>query len=254
MWNILRKEEVGDGMADGVFSVPSPWGFRSSSKLLLRLKANSEMQNSEKKDKDFSKFNFLLPNSKRGLAHNSPPSILWWMMSLNMMCSSQEFTVSRAATCLSIWQTPTHLWRSFISSVRPAPNIHSLPGSYSLTPLFSCQNTYYFLFICILYIKYYLGFPGGSDSKESAYNAGDPGSVPGLGRSPWRMYYWVLKLFNCFWVCWAFVAAQATLSLWCAGFSFQWLLSLRSTGCSHTGSVLMALRLSCSMTCGIFSD
>ena len=28
-----------------------------------------------------------------------------------------------------------------------------------------------------------LGFPGGSD-KESACSAGDPGSIPGLGRSP----------------------------------------------------------------------
>ena len=27
-------------------------------------------------------------------------------------------------------------------------------------------------------------FPGGSDDKESAYNAGDPGSVSGLGKSP----------------------------------------------------------------------
>ena len=27
-------------------------------------------------------------------------------------------------------------------------------------------------------------FPGGSDNKESAYNAGDLGSTPGLGRSP----------------------------------------------------------------------
>ena len=27
-------------------------------------------------------------------------------------------------------------------------------------------------------------FPGGSDSKVSAYNAGDLGSIPGLGRSP----------------------------------------------------------------------
>ena len=27
-------------------------------------------------------------------------------------------------------------------------------------------------------------FPSGSDSKASAYNAGDPGSIPGLGRSP----------------------------------------------------------------------
>ena len=29
-----------------------------------------------------------------------------------------------------------------------------------------------------------LGFPGGSDGKESAYNAGDVGSIPGSGRSP----------------------------------------------------------------------
>ena len=28
------------------------------------------------------------------------------------------------------------------------------------------------------------GFPGGSDGKESACRAGDPGSIPGLGRSP----------------------------------------------------------------------
>ena len=30
----------------------------------------------------------------------------------------------------------------------------------------------------------YNGFPRGSDSKESACNAGDLGSIPGLGRSP----------------------------------------------------------------------
>ena len=29
-----------------------------------------------------------------------------------------------------------------------------------------------------------MGFPGGSDGKESASHAGDLGSVPGLGRSP----------------------------------------------------------------------
>ena len=27
-------------------------------------------------------------------------------------------------------------------------------------------------------------FPGGSDIKESAFSVGNPGSVPGLGRSP----------------------------------------------------------------------
>ena len=30
------------------------------------------------------------------------------------------------------------------------------------------------------------GFPGGSDGKVSACNAGDPGLIPGLGRSPGR--------------------------------------------------------------------
>ena len=33
-------------------------------------------------------------------------------------------------------------------------------------------------------IPYLGGFPSGSDSKESACNAGDLGSIPGLGRSP----------------------------------------------------------------------
>ena len=29
-----------------------------------------------------------------------------------------------------------------------------------------------------------MGFPGGSDRKESVCNEGDLGSIPGLGRSP----------------------------------------------------------------------
>ena len=29
-----------------------------------------------------------------------------------------------------------------------------------------------------------MGFPGGSDGKESACNAGDLGSIPGSGRFP----------------------------------------------------------------------
>ena len=34
------------------------------------------------------------------------------------------------------------------------------------------------------YILYMLSYPGGSDSKVSAYNAGDRGLIPGSGRSP----------------------------------------------------------------------
>ena len=34
------------------------------------------------------------------------------------------------------------------------------------------------------YMGTYGDFPGGSDGKASAYNAGDPGLIPGPGRSP----------------------------------------------------------------------
>ena len=40
------------------------------------------------------------------------------------------------------------------------------------------------LFLILLPLSDKRGFPGGSDGKESVYNAGDPGSIPGLGRSP----------------------------------------------------------------------
>ena len=42
--------------------------------------------------------------------------------------------------------------------------------------------------MCVFYIKYththiYMGFPDSSVGKESACNSGDPGSIPGSGRS-----------------------------------------------------------------------
>ena len=51
-----------------------------------------------------------------------------------------------------------------------------------------------FLFVLLAFLEYLLlftsclsmrvGFPGGADGKESARNAGDPGSIPGSGISP----------------------------------------------------------------------
>ena len=38
--------------------------------------------------------------------------------------------------------------------------------------------------IIVVYFEIKEGFPGGSDGEESAWNAGDLGSIPGLGRSP----------------------------------------------------------------------
>ena len=46
------------------------------------------------------------------------------------------------------------------------------------------------MYIMVLYatvislMKSQWGFPGGSDGKESACNAGDPASIPGSERSP----------------------------------------------------------------------
>ena len=43
------------------------------------------------------------------------------------------------------------------------------------------------IYIWVIYIVAKPGFPGSSDGKESACNAGDPGSISGLGRYiPWR--------------------------------------------------------------------
>ena len=39
-------------------------------------------------------------------------------------------------------------------------------------------------------------FPGGSDSKESACNAGDLGSIPGLGRPPGEENCYPLQYFG----------------------------------------------------------
>ena len=48
---------------------------------------------------------------------------------------------------------------------------------------------YIYVYILFFRLHYYaflilMDFPGISNSKESAYNAGDPGSIPGLARSP----------------------------------------------------------------------
>ena len=50
------------------------------------------------------------------------------------------------------------------------------------TPLISCIRGLYLRILMIVCFDFI--FPCSSDSKASAYNAGDPGSIPGSGRSP----------------------------------------------------------------------
>ena len=44
---------------------------------------------------------------------------------------------------------------------------------------------------CYGSLSWLLGFPGGSDGKESACNAGDVGSTPGWGRSPANIQWYI---------------------------------------------------------------
>ena len=53
----------------------------------------------------------------------------------------------------------------------------------------------------------FLGFPGISAAKESACNAGDPGSIPGLGRSPGEGIGYLLQY------SWASLVAQLVENL-----------------------------------------
>ena len=60
-----------------------------------------------------------------------------------------------------------------------------LPASHSKFPLGSVLNMVTYMFQCYsLYSSYPLLPPGGSEGKASTCNAGDQGSIPGLGRSP----------------------------------------------------------------------
>ena len=51
---------------------------------------------------------------------------------------------------------------------------------------FLCETHFcaYGLSADLLRPSHIVGFTAGSDDKESACNAGDPGSIPGLGRFP----------------------------------------------------------------------
>ena len=46
-----------------------------------------------------------------------------------------------------------------------------------------CVYIYKYMCVCVC-VCMYICFPGGLAGKESAYNVGDQGSIPELGRSP----------------------------------------------------------------------
>ena len=64
-------------------------------------------------------------------------------------------------------------WKATIHEVEREPD---MTGCLTLDVQTACP-------LCCKLV-YSLGFPGGSDGRESACNVGEMGSIPGLGRSP----------------------------------------------------------------------
>ena len=55
---------------------------------------------------------------------------------------------------------------------------------FKFSSCYSLIFSFVFTFMVYIILNFYRDFPGGSDGKEYAYNAGDPGLIPELGRSP----------------------------------------------------------------------
>ena len=98
-----------------------------------------------------------------------------------MMCKLKE---SESCSVLSHSSQPHGL-----HSLWNSPGQNTGVGSLSLIQgIFLTQGSNLGLLHCRWILNQFshkgMGFPGSSVGKESACNAGNPGSIPGLGRSP----------------------------------------------------------------------
>ena len=105
----------------------------------------------------------------------------------------EPFILSRMAS-KAIPNLPHTIFSASSLSVLPVPlqQIHGTPtlpnyiqfSKWNVLCLFTPQ---YLCALCLLDLECsspYLPYPGSSDGKASAYNVGDPGSIPGLGSCP----------------------------------------------------------------------
>ena len=85
--------------------------------------------------------------------------------------------------CCSLHSLHTAQWVSFFITPEVAHEAESFDMGISYhTKL--CTEFFIFWTADVAFYRQTMGFPGGSDSKESACNAGDRVSIPGSGRSP----------------------------------------------------------------------
>ena len=108
---------------------------------------------------------FILEPTEKRLGKRSDPVYCWLMMTLIMDTRAVLELCKRCGRGGS--------WGAMLEGLG-GREILGAPRE----PIFNSSSTVY------IALTLYLGFPGGSDSKESAWNVGDMGLIPGLGRSP----------------------------------------------------------------------
>ena len=103
--------------------------------------------------------------------------------------SMRTFTSCRITEVGNISHFITHAVNTYLVLTKKVETQHRLTQLFLSHPL---MHTCYKYFLPLTYL---LGFPGVSDAKESACNAGEPGSVPGSGRSPGEREWPPIPLF-----------------------------------------------------------
>ena len=140
------------------------------------------------------------PTAHPGLAAASPPTRIASPVNLSFVCVMSYISsflpwpppFLPTPLCSHPGQLRAFLLLSGCPSRQPCVSKRCPPAS-CLLPAFSPRAPSFLSlpFVWILYSCFPFplllsseGFPGGSDGKESACNAGDLGSIPGSGRSP----------------------------------------------------------------------
>ena len=126
----------------------------------------------------------MLPPQPLGDDLSAPSSSLWWPQAVlgfwqlvSSLCWFSHGCLHSACLCLFTWSFCKETSHSGLG-VQPPP-VRPYLNWVHLHRLFPNKITFWGT----------EGAPGGSDGKETACSAGDPGSIPGSGRSPgggWR--------------------------------------------------------------------
>ena len=108
---------------------------------------------------------------------------------LSLWPLSMEFPPFLCTTIISWHRTISDL------SVLSWLSTHSVNFSFSPLYFFIELENIVFLYLFHHYFLFSYGFPGGSDDKEPTCSAEDPGTIPGLGRFPWRRDWLLTPVF-----------------------------------------------------------